>query len=778
MSKSPVDHYKKDKGPSLKIACSIFKGKRHDDPDVHIQAFEQYAKLKHIPEEEWGEYFCHTLKEAAKKWYYHYSASKLQSYKKLKRGFVLEYTDDQGDKEILCELDRIKQGKLSSVKKCVQKIKELIRRLNEPPSEKRMRAWFLSGFSGKKLREQEVPAPTKKFTELVHRAFKLEQQAKKEKSRHKASTSSSSSSESYDTEKTNIIVQFIRVEKRMEFWNSHPTESDLHFAQTINPIKPVETAQHFLLEADPLKPVEMAQNFLLEGKSLPTPAEFLTEIASDHVDLEILPQKKIKTEDPASPRCRLYGGWLQGLKQIAKKIPSGQESSRNAKLPELLNYVMVELEHKLALDDFKTQSSECSFWASIQDMAKRCGIDFCEFEKLCCFSFRDVTYAPDDNIPRLVDQGHDAPLSEFMGCSLAGYSNIASGDVFQQCPLGAAKDIPYTTSNAASFEQLPFSKLQRHMTFSSSVKHPELCMPGSLYSTFTTSKPTSLQISSTRFVPRDTMTPVEKQRSQCLSLYLNTRNPQPLLPATVPEACRRRIQRQRKRAMNYDHLCTNFGALTSSLAWNRVSTTFLYLVWQNNVVPSDLQFLLQKELQPSDVGSLGRIILPKRQAEEMLPHLDTKEGLHISFKDLQSSQTWKLRFRFWPNNKTRMYLLESTGSFVKWHHLRQGDFIVIYRNPATGSYVINGKKAACSRSERRSLPSPNESVENDESSFGPVENEPVSISGVRQLVMTEDEREGENLLASDIWDMEDPGELIKGFSDIGEDGGSIAELFV
>ncbi|MCO5576859.1 hypothetical protein L7F22_030679 [Adiantum nelumboides] len=52
----------------LRIACPIFKGKKHDDPDVHIQAFEQHAELKHIMEEEWEEYFPHTLKEAAKKW--------------------------------------------------------------------------------------------------------------------------------------------------------------------------------------------------------------------------------------------------------------------------------------------------------------------------------------------------------------------------------------------------------------------------------------------------------------------------------------------------------------------------------------------------------------------------------------------------------------------------------------------------------------------------------------------------------------------------------------
>ncbi|MCO5609285.1 hypothetical protein L7F22_063511 [Adiantum nelumboides] len=94
----------------------------------------------------------------------------------------------------------IKQGKLS-VKKYVQKIKELTRRLNEPPSEMRMRAWFLIGFNSRKLREQEVPAPTKKFTELMHRALKLEHQAKKEKSRHR-SRSDSCTSKSTKTKKS------------------------------------------------------------------------------------------------------------------------------------------------------------------------------------------------------------------------------------------------------------------------------------------------------------------------------------------------------------------------------------------------------------------------------------------------------------------------------------------------------------------------------------------------------------------------------------------------
>ncbi|MCO5564716.1 hypothetical protein L7F22_018383 [Adiantum nelumboides] len=193
-------HCKRNRGLDLKIACPIFKGKKHDDPNVHIQAFKQYAELKHIMEEEWREYYPHTLKKAARKWYYHYLASKLQVYKKLKKAFILEYTDERGDEDILCELDRIKQGKLS-VRKYVQKIKELTRRLNEPPSEKIMRAWFLNGFSSMNLREQEVPGPTKKFTELVHRALKLEQQAKKEKYRHNG-RSNTSTSETTETEQS------------------------------------------------------------------------------------------------------------------------------------------------------------------------------------------------------------------------------------------------------------------------------------------------------------------------------------------------------------------------------------------------------------------------------------------------------------------------------------------------------------------------------------------------------------------------------------------------
>ncbi|MFS8010097.1 putative transcription factor B3-Domain family [Helianthus anomalus] len=70
---------------------------------------------------------------------------------------------------------------------------------------------------------------------------------------------------------------------------------------------------------------------------------------------------------------------------------------------------------------------------------------------------------------------------------------------------------------------------------------------------------------------------------------------------------------------------------------------------------------IEKVLKQSDVGSLGRIVLPKKEAESHLPDLDSKDGVSIAMQDIGTSQVWNMRYRFWPNNKIRMYLLENTG---------------------------------------------------------------------------------------------------------------------
>ncbi|KAH9290448.1 hypothetical protein KI387_034565 [Taxus chinensis] len=106
-----------------------------------------------------------------------------------------------------------------------------------------------------------------------------------------------------------------------------------------------------------------------------------------------------------------------------------------------------------------------------------------------------------------------------------------------------------------------------------------------------------------------------------------------------------------------------------------------------------LKLLVQKELQTSDVSDLSRIVLHKRDAEANLPQLDTKEGIILSAVDAETNGTWYFRYRYWPNNRSRMYLLEHTGDFVRSHGLKKGDYMMLYKDADDEKYVIKGRKA-------------------------------------------------------------------------------------
>ncbi|KAL3731098.1 hypothetical protein ACJRO7_028035 [Eucalyptus globulus] len=110
--------------------------------------------------------------------------------------------------------------------------------------------------------------------------------------------------------------------------------------------------------------------------------------------------------------------------------------------------------------------------------------------------------------------------------------------------------------------------------------------------------------------------------------------------------------------------------------------------------PRSLSFLFQKELKNSDVSSLRRMILPKKAAEAHLPALESKEGIFINMYDLDGQHTWSFKYRFWPNNNSRMYVLENTGDFVTTHGLQVGDFIMVYQDCQNHNYVIQAKNAS------------------------------------------------------------------------------------
>ncbi|XP_020960525.1 long chain base biosynthesis protein 2a [Arachis ipaensis] len=66
----------------------------------------------------------------------------------------------------------------------------------------------------------------------------------------------------------------------------------------------------------------------------------------------------------------------------------------------------------------------------------------------------------------------------------------------------------------------------------------------------------------------------------------------------------------------------------------------------------------------------------------------------ISMDDLDGIHVWSFKYRFWPNNNSRMYVLENTGEFVNAHALRMGDSIMVYQDSQNHNYVIQAKKAS------------------------------------------------------------------------------------
>ncbi|KAL8142766.1 hypothetical protein V2J09_015798 [Rumex salicifolius] len=128
----------------------------------------------------------------------------------------------------------------------------------------------------------------------------------------------------------------------------------------------------------------------------------------------------------------------------------------------------------------------------------------------------------------------------------------------------------------------------------------------------------------------------------------------------------------------------------------KLTLRIVFTSYQNTqaIDPRRLRFLFKKQLQNSDVNSLRRMVLPKKAAESHLPPLEIKEGMTISMDDIDGSHVWTFKYRFWPNNKSRMYVLENTGDFVNIHQLEQGDFIMVYQDAVNLNYVIRGKKAS------------------------------------------------------------------------------------
>ncbi|XP_059659880.1 B3 domain-containing transcription repressor VAL1-like isoform X2 [Cornus florida] len=140
----------------------------------------------------------------------------------------------------------------------------------------------------------------------------------------------------------------------------------------------------------------------------------------------------------------------------------------------------------------------------------------------------------------------------------------------------------------------------------------------------------------------------------------------------------------------------------------------------SNIVP-----LFEKVLSASDAGRIGRLVLPKACAEAYFPPISQSEGLPLRIQDIKGKE-WTFQFRFWPNNNSRMYVLEGVTPCIQNMQLQAGDTVTFSRIDPGGELVMGFRKASNSVDvqEDQTYVPPNGALSGETSIFNVNENLP------------------------------------------------------
>lgn len=103
--------------------------------------------------------------------------------------------------------------------------------------------------------------------------------------------------------------------------------------------------------------------------------------------------------------------------------------------------------------------------------------------------------------------------------------------------------------------------------------------------------------------------------------------------------------------------------------------------------------LFEKVLSASDAGRIGRLVLPKACAEAYFPPISQPEGLPLRIQDLKGKE-WVFQFRFWPNNNSRMYVLEGVTPCIQSMQLQAGDTVTFSRMDPERKLLMGFRKAS------------------------------------------------------------------------------------
>ncbi|XP_071717686.1 B3 domain-containing transcription repressor VAL2-like [Rutidosis leptorrhynchoides] len=102
--------------------------------------------------------------------------------------------------------------------------------------------------------------------------------------------------------------------------------------------------------------------------------------------------------------------------------------------------------------------------------------------------------------------------------------------------------------------------------------------------------------------------------------------------------------------------------------------------------------LFEKVLSASDAGRIGRLVLPKACAEAYFPPISQPEGIPLRIQDVNGKE-WLFQFRFWPNNNSRMYVLEGVTPCIQSMQLKAGDTVTFSRMEPEGKLLMGSRKA-------------------------------------------------------------------------------------
>ncbi|KAK6935638.1 B3 DNA binding domain [Dillenia turbinata] len=103
--------------------------------------------------------------------------------------------------------------------------------------------------------------------------------------------------------------------------------------------------------------------------------------------------------------------------------------------------------------------------------------------------------------------------------------------------------------------------------------------------------------------------------------------------------------------------------------------------------------LFEKVLSASDASRIGRLVLPKACAEAYFPPISQSEGCPLRIQDAKGNE-WTLQFRFWPNNNSRMYVLEGVTPCIQSMQLQAGDTVTFSRIDPEGKLVMGFRRTS------------------------------------------------------------------------------------